>query len=72
MIVNQWLPAAHSGDAIGDSARRFRDLLRGLGHQAELFALTIDHDLEDEVRPFSDRRRDAATSRCSTTRCRRR
>lgn len=54
MIVNQWLAAAHSGDAIGDSARRFRDLLRGLGHEAELFALTIDQDLEDEVRPFSD------------------
>ena len=54
MIVNQWLAAAHRGDAIGDSARRFRDLLRGLGHESELFALTIDEDLEDEVRPFSD------------------
>ena len=28
MIVNQWIPAAHRGDAIGDSARRVRDLLR--------------------------------------------
>ena len=28
MIVNQWVPAAHRGDAIGDSARRMRDLLR--------------------------------------------
>ena len=28
MIVNQWVPAAHAGDAIGDSARRIRDLLR--------------------------------------------
>ena len=46
MIVNQWLAAAHKGDAIGDSARRFRDLLRGLGHESELFALTIDKDLE--------------------------
>src|SRR6202040_3912792 len=54
MIVNQWLAAAHRGDAIGDSARRFRELLRGLGHESELFALTIDEDLEDEVRPFSD------------------
>ena len=54
MIVNQWLAAAHRGDAIGDSARRVRDLLRGLGHESELFALTIDEDLEDEVRPFSD------------------
>lgn len=54
MIVNQWLAAAHRGDAIGDSARRFRDLLRGLGHESELYALTIDEDLEGEVRPFAD------------------
>jgi hypothetical protein len=27
MIVNQWVPAAHKGDAIGDSARRVRGLL---------------------------------------------
>ena len=32
MIVNQWVPAAHKGDAIGDSARRVRDLLRTMGH----------------------------------------
>ena len=31
MIVNQWVPAAHSGDAIGDSARRVRDMLRARG-----------------------------------------
>ena len=54
MIVNQWLAAAHKGDAIGDSARRTRQLLRSLGHEAELFALTIDEELEGEVRPFSD------------------
>jgi glycosyltransferase involved in cell wall biosynthesis len=54
MIVNQWVPAAHAGDAIGDSARRVRDLLRALGHQADLFALTIDDDLTDDVRPFDD------------------
>lgn len=54
MIVNQWVPAAHRGDAVGDSARRVRDLLRDLGHQADLFALTIDDDLRDEVRPFAD------------------
>jgi hypothetical protein len=54
MIVNQWLAAAHKGDAIGDSARRTRRLLRSLGHDAELFALTINEDLEDEVRPFTD------------------
>ena len=54
MIVNQWVPAAHRGDAIGDSARKFRDLLRGLGHQADLFAMTIDDDLRDEVHPWID------------------
>jgi glycosyltransferase involved in cell wall biosynthesis len=54
MIINQWVPAAHHGDAIGDSARRVRDLLRAMGHQSELYALTIDDDLRHEVRPFSD------------------
>jgi glycosyltransferase involved in cell wall biosynthesis len=54
MVVNQWVPAAHRGDAIGDSARRVRDLLRDLGHQSDLFALTIDDDLRGDVRAFSD------------------
>jgi glycosyltransferase involved in cell wall biosynthesis len=54
MTVNQWVPAAHRGDAIGDSARRVRDLLRTLGHRSELYALTIDDDLVDDVRPFDD------------------
>jgi glycosyltransferase involved in cell wall biosynthesis len=54
MIVNQWVPAAHRGDAIGDSARHMRDLLRTLGHQSDLYALTIDDNLRDEVRRFDD------------------
>ena len=54
MIINQWVPAAHKGDAIGDSARRVRDLLRRMGHESELYALTIDDDLRDDVRKFSD------------------
>jgi glycosyltransferase involved in cell wall biosynthesis len=54
MIVNQWVPAAHRGDAVGDSARRMRDLIRGMGHESELYALTIDDDLEGDVRPFAD------------------
>lgn len=54
MIVNQWLPAAHRGDAIGDSARLVRDLLRRRGHVSDTFALTIDDDLRDDVRPFAD------------------
>ena len=53
MIVNQWVPAAHKGDAIGDSARRVRNLLRRQGHQAEIYALTVDEDLRNDVRPFA-------------------
>src|SRR5690606_18343215 len=52
--VHQWVPAAHKGDAIGDSARKVRDLLRARGHASEIFALTIDDDLRHEIRPFSD------------------
>ena len=54
MIVNQWVPAAHKGDAIGDSARRVRDLLRTMGHESELYALTIDDELRHDVRAFTD------------------
>jgi len=54
MIINQWVPAAHKGDAIGDSARRVRDLARMLGHESELYALAIDDDLANDVRPFGD------------------
>src|SRR5947199_4502425 len=54
MLINQWVPAAHRGDAIGDSARRVRDLLRALGHESELYALTIDDELRHDVRPFGN------------------
>ena len=54
MIVNQWIPAAHRGDAIGDSARRVRDLLREMGHDSHIYALTIDDDMRGEVRSFSE------------------
>ena len=54
MKVHQWVPAAHRGDAIGDSARQVRDMLRALGHDSEIFALTIDDDMRSEVRPFAD------------------
>jgi L-malate glycosyltransferase len=54
MIVNQWVPAAHKGDAIGDSARRVRGLLRGLGHESEIYALTVDDELRGDIRAFAD------------------
>jgi glycosyltransferase involved in cell wall biosynthesis len=52
VIVNQWLPTAHSGDAIGDSARRVRHILRHLGHTSEVYAIEIDPVLLDDVRPL--------------------
>ena len=55
MIVNQWVPAAHRGDAIGDSARRVRDAAAATwATTSELFALTIDDELRGDVRPFAD------------------
>jgi L-malate glycosyltransferase len=52
MTVNQWVPAAHRGDAIGDSARRVRTLLRELGHESQIYALTVDEELAGDVHPF--------------------
>ena len=49
MIVNQWVPAAHRGDAIGDSARRMRAMLRQLGHDSDIYALTIDDELKAQL-----------------------
>src|SRR6266516_4787060 len=54
MIVNQWVPAAHRGDAIGDSARVVREILRRSGHVSDIYAMTIDDELRDDVRPFGD------------------
>ena len=54
MVINQWLPAAHRGDAVGDSARRVRGLLRARDHDSDIYALTIDDDLRGEIRAFSD------------------
>ncbi|HNV02697.1 MAG TPA: glycosyltransferase [Vicinamibacterales bacterium] len=52
MTVQQWLPAARRGDAVGDSARLMQALLRAQGHASEIFALEIEPDLRRDVRPF--------------------
>jgi glycosyltransferase involved in cell wall biosynthesis len=54
VIIHQWIPAAHRGDAVGDNARVMRDLLRSWGHQSDIFALSIDDDLAGDVRPWQD------------------
>ena len=53
MIVNQWVPAAHEGDAVGDNARQLRALFRHLGHQSDIFALSVDESLHGDVLPWS-------------------
>jgi glycosyltransferase involved in cell wall biosynthesis len=52
LIVNQWIPAAHRGDAVGDNARAMRDLFRSWGHESDIYALTIDPGMETEARPW--------------------
>lgn len=54
MRVDQWVPALHRGDAIGDSARLMRDAFRRWGHQADVYALDVDDDLRGDGRPFAD------------------
>ena len=52
VILNQWLPAAHHGDAVGDSARRLRDIMRGRGIESQIYALSIDDNLTGDIRYF--------------------
>jgi glycosyltransferase involved in cell wall biosynthesis len=54
MRIDQWVPALHRGDAIGDSARLMRDAFRRWGHQADVYALQLDQDLVGDGRPFSE------------------
>ena len=53
MRVDQWVPALHRGDAIGDSARLMRDAFRSWGHTADVYALEIDSELEADGRRFA-------------------
>jgi glycosyltransferase involved in cell wall biosynthesis len=53
MRIDQWVPALHRGDAIGDSARLMRDAFRRWGHTADVYALELDEDLVGDGRPFS-------------------
>jgi glycosyltransferase involved in cell wall biosynthesis len=52
--IDQWVPALHRGDAIGDSARHMRDVFRSWGHTADVFALDVDADLAEDGRPFHE------------------
>ncbi|MCM2254467.1 MAG: glycosyltransferase family 4 protein [Vicinamibacteria bacterium] len=52
--IDQWVPALHAGDAIGDSARLLRDALRARGFQSDVYALHLDEGLEGDGRHFAD------------------
>jgi glycosyltransferase involved in cell wall biosynthesis len=54
MRIDQWVPALHRGDAIGDSARLMRDAFRSWGHTADVYALELDEDLRDDGRHWSE------------------
>lgn len=51
--IDQWVPALHRGDAIGDSARLMRDAFRSWGYEADVYGLDVDDDLEGDGRLFS-------------------
>lgn len=50
--VDQWVPALHAGDAIGDSALLMRDALRAAGHASDIFTFTWDPERATACRPF--------------------
>lgn len=52
MRVDQWVPALHRGDAIGDSARLMRAAFRAWGHEADIYALELDDDLVGDGRTW--------------------
>jgi len=51
--IDQWVPALHRGDAIGDSALLMRDAFRSWGHEADVWAPDVDEDLAGEGRPYA-------------------
>lgn len=53
MKISQLVPAMHYGDAIGDSARRMKLLFLQRGYEAEIYSLTIDEDLKNEIKPLA-------------------
>ncbi len=59
MTVEQFLPALHFGDAIGNSALALHRFLQGCGIESRLVAMTCDECLRDQAVLFADYRLDA-------------
>lgn len=56
MIVEQFLPALHYGDAIGNSALSLHRFLMERGAESRIIAMTIDENLKDQASFFSEYR----------------
>jgi len=54
MIVEQFLPAFHRGDAIGNSTLRLHRFLESQGIGSRIVALSMDEGLEDMASDFKD------------------
>lgn len=54
MRVDQLLAAAHHGDATGDAALALASSIEAAGHQAGVYALSIDAQMEERVRPIGE------------------
>ncbi len=54
MRIDQWVPAFHRGDAIGDEARHLRDFFRQQGFKSDIYCLNRDEGLEEESRLFTE------------------
>jgi glycosyltransferase involved in cell wall biosynthesis len=54
MIIEQFVPAFHYGDALGNSTFSFHQFLTKKGIESRVFALTIDECMKDKATPFKD------------------
>jgi glycosyltransferase involved in cell wall biosynthesis len=61
MTVEQFLPAFHYGDAVGNSALALHEYLCGRGVESRLVAMTCDECLREQAVPFAGYRPDAGS-----------
>ncbi len=54
MIVEQFLPAFHYGDAIGNSTLSLHQFLLSKGIESHIISLTIDESMKDKATPFKN------------------